>query len=157
MGSKAFVNGKVIEQGKGKVTEQNKGKEKVKASGRPDKAKLTKEEKMAKYMARKAALVTVLTYANVSTDEKVKAAVAILAPRGIVVVKKAKEDAGQKIKLVLGQHNQKNENLIWTELRLGRQELRQLRKAAAKCGVYVNFNLATGDYVLVEKEAYTEL
>jgi hypothetical protein len=151
MGSKAFVNGKVIEQGKGKVTEQNKGKEKVKASGRPDKAKLTKEEKMAKYMA------TVLTYANVSTDEKVKAAVAILAPRGIVVVKKAKEDAGQKIKLVLGQHNQKNENLIWTELRLGRQELRQLRKAAAKCGVYVNFNLATGDYVLVEKEAYTEL
>lgn len=148
--AKAYVNGKVVDNGVEKKTEKKVQKEeKVKKS----KILLTPEEKNEHNKAKQEAREKVIRFCILhGQEEGIDEAIKLLFPNALKV-KKVKENAAQMLLNIIGTEGTKHEDLIWKASHVGRMEMTQLRKKAAKLGTYCNFSMTDGCYrIVTEKE-----
>lgn len=145
--AKAYVNGKIVDNGVEKKVAKEKA-EKVKKG----KVLLTPEEKSEHNKAKQEAREKVIQFCLASASADIIEAIRLVYPN-CMKVKKQKENASQMLLNIIGPEGTKHEDLIWKASRVGRMEMTQLRKKAAKLGTYCNFSMVDGLYrIVTEKE-----
>jgi hypothetical protein len=146
--AKAYVNRKIVDNGTEKKVAKEKA-EKVKKGKVP----LTPEEKSEHNKAKQEAREKVIRFCILhGQEEGIDEAIKLLFPNALKA-KKQKENAAQTLLNIIGPEGTKHEDLIWKASRVGRLEMTQLRKKAAKLGTYCNFSMVDGLYrIVTEKE-----